>query len=154
MHLKFRPRPSFEQIKVGNDVISFSTLASNLGVIMDETLFYDDHVKKVCRSSFFHLSNISRFRKCLTEKSVEVIIHALITTKLDYCSSLMYALPKRLLSKLQSVQNSVARIVTLSRKYDHVIPLLIQLHWLPVHYRMIFKILLIVSILPIVSTIQ
>ena len=63
---------------------------------MDETLSYDDHVKKVCKSSFFHLRNISRIRKYLTEKSVEVIIHALITTKLDYCNSLMYGLPKRL----------------------------------------------------------
>ena len=53
MHLKFRPRPSFEQIKVGNNVISFSTLASNLGVIMDETLSYDDHVKKFAGRHFF-----------------------------------------------------------------------------------------------------
>ena len=144
MHSKFRPRPSFEQIKVGNDLIPFSPSAPNLGVIMDETLSYDDHVMKVCKSSFFHLRNISRIRKYLTQKSVEVIIHALITTKLDYCNSLMYGLPKRLLSKLQSVQNSAARIVTLSRRHDHITPRLIQLHWLPVHYRIIFKILLIV----------
>ena len=66
MHSKFRPCPSFEQIKVGNDRIPFSPSASNLGVIMDETLFYDGHVKKVCKSSFFHLRNISRIRKYLT----------------------------------------------------------------------------------------
>ena len=100
MHSKFRPRPSFEQIKVGNDLIPFSPSAPDLGVVMDETLSYDDHVMKVCKSSFFHLRNISRIRKYLTQKSVEVIIHALITTKLDYCNSLMYGLPKRLLSKL------------------------------------------------------
>ena len=145
MHSKFRPCPSLrDSIKVGNDLIPFSGSATNLGVIMDETLSYDDHVKKVCKSSFFHLRNISRIRKYLTKKSVEVIIHALITTKLDYCNSLMYGLPKRLLSKLQSVQNSAARIVTLSRKYDHITPLLNQLHWLPVHYRIVFKILLLV----------
>ena len=70
---------------------------------------------------------------------MEVIIHALITTKLDYCNSLMYGLTKRLLSKLQSVQNSAAQIVTLSRKYNHITPLLIQLHWLPIHHRIVFK---------------
>ena len=91
----------------------------------------------------FHLRNIFRFCKYLTKKSVEVIIHVL-TTKVDYCNSLMYGLPKRLLSKLQSIQNSAARIVTLSWKYDHFTPLLIQLHWLPVRYRIVFKILLIV----------
>ena len=84
MHSKFRPCPSLrDSIKVGNDLIPFSGSATNLGVIMDETLSYDDHVKKVCKSSFFHLRNISRIRKYLTKKSVEVIIHALITTKLD-----------------------------------------------------------------------
>ena len=98
MHSKFRPRPSFEQIKVRDNLIPFSRSASNLGVIMDATLSYYDYVKKVCKSSFFHLRNISRIRKYLTGKSVEVIIHALITTKLGHCSSLMYSLPKRLLS--------------------------------------------------------
>ena len=53
MHSKFRPRPLFEQIKVGNDLIPFSPSAPDLGVIMDETLSYDDHVMKVCKSSFF-----------------------------------------------------------------------------------------------------
>ena len=68
MHSKFGPRPSLDQIKVGNDLIPFSGLATNLGVIMDETLSYDDHVKKVCKSSFFHLRNISRICKYLDEK--------------------------------------------------------------------------------------
>ena len=143
-HSKFRPRPSFEQIKVGNDLISFSPSAPNLGVIMDEILSCDDHVVKVCKSSFFHLRNVSRIRKYLTQKSVEVIIHALITTELHYCNSFMYGLPKLLLSKLQSSQNSAAQIVTLFRTHDHISPCLIQLHWVPVHCRIIFKILLIV----------
>ena len=90
------------------------------------------------------MRNISRIRKYLTKKLLEVIIHALITTKLDYCNSLMYGLPKRLPSKLQSVQNSAARIVTLSRKYNDITPLLIQLHWLPVHYRIVFTMFLLV----------
>ena len=54
MHSKFRPHPSFEQIKVGNDLIPFSPSAPNPGVIMDETLSYDDHVVKVRKSSLFH----------------------------------------------------------------------------------------------------
>ena len=106
MHSKSRPRPSLDQIKVGNDLIPFSCSATNLGVIMDETLSYDDHVK-VCKSSLFHLRNISRIRKYLTKNPMEVIIHALITTKLDHCNSLMYGLPKRLLSKLQSCSSKL-----------------------------------------------
>jgi hypothetical protein len=74
------------------------------------------------------MRNICRIRKYLTKDSVEIIIHALITAKLDYCNSLLYGLHKRLISKLQSVQNSAARVVTMSRKYNHITPVLIQLH--------------------------
>ena len=144
IHSKFRPRPQLDHIQVGNELIPFSTSATNLGVIFDETLTFEEHVKKICRSSFFHLRNISRIRKYLTMSSVEVLIHAFVSSKLDYCNSLLYGLPKSLLQKLQSVQNSAARIVTLKPKYDHITPVLIQLHWLPINFRIVFKILLLV----------
>ena len=92
---------------------------------------------KYAKSSFFHLRNISKIRKYLTKESLKVLIHAFVTSKLDYCNSLLYGLPKSLLRKLQSVQNSAARIITLSRKYDHITPVLTQLHWLPVHFRIL-----------------
>ena len=112
--------------------------------IFDETLSFDQHIKQVCKSSFVHLRNISKIRKYLTKESLEVQIHAFATSKLDYCNSLLYVLSKSLLRKLQSVQNSAAHIITLSRKYDHITPVLTQLHWLPVHFRIVFKILLLV----------
>ena len=126
-------------------MIPFSTSASNLCVIMDEALSYDDHFKKVCKSSLFHLRNISRIRKYLTQKSVEVIIHALITTNFDYCNSLnVWPSQTSASSKVTICSKLGCRIATLSKRHDHVTPLLIQLYWLPVHYRIIFKIFLIV----------
>ena len=113
---------------MGNELITFSTSTSNLSVIFDETLSFVQHIKQVCKSSFFHVRNISKIRKYLTKESLEVLIHAFVTSKLDYCNSLLYGLPKSLIRKLQSVQNSAARIVTLSRKYDHTTPALTQLH--------------------------
>ena len=94
------------------------------------------NVKQVCKCFFFHLRNISM-------ECVEILVHAFVTSKLDYCNSLLYGLPKCFLQKLQYVQNSAARLVTLTRKYDHITPTLIELHWLSVHYRIVFKFLLL-----------
>ena len=57
---------------------------------------------------------------------------------------MLYGLPKHLLSRLQSIQNTAARVVTRTRKFDHITPVLKQRHWLPVCYRIIFKIRLLV----------
>ena len=68
-------------------------------------------------------------------------MHAFATSRLDFCNSLYYGLPNRLIKKHQIVQNAAARLISLSRKHDHVTPLLKELHWLPVEYRIQFKIL-------------
>ena len=75
--------------------------------------------------------------------SVEILVHAFVSSKLDYCNSLSYNIPKYLLNKLQFEQNTAARQITCSRKYDHTTPILIDLHWLPIAKRIKFKILLL-----------
>ena len=67
-----------------------------------------------------------------------------MTTNLDYCKAILYGLPKVLLNCLQLVQNRAAHKVTFTRRYEHVIPSLTDLHWLPVEYRIIYKTLLFV----------
>ena len=79
-----------------------------------------------------HLTNISKIRTYLDRESTEAIIHAFVTTNLDYCNAILYGLPKVLLNRLQLVQNRAARILTFTRKYEHKTPSLIDLHWLPV----------------------
>ena len=79
----------------------------------------------------------------MTEHRCKTLAHAFVMSTLDYCNSLLYGLPKYLIIKLQRAQNAVARLITNTRKYDHIIPALHNLHWLPVFYRIYFKILVI-----------
>ena len=95
-----------------------------------------------CITIFIALSYM--IRHYLDTDSLLILVHAFITSKLDFCNSLLIGLPKCRLKRLQSVQNAAARLVSGSRKYDHISPVLHQLHWLPVDKRIIYKILLMV----------
>ena len=101
------------------------------------------HVNNVCTSAFYHLCTISRIRKYLSTQTTEIPIHAFVTSKLDHCNSLLYNVPKNVIKKLQSVQNAAAILITRSREYHHITPILLDLHRLPFSERVKFKILLL-----------
>ena len=91
-------------------------------------------------SSHYHIRNIAKIRKYIDEESAKIVVHTFVTAKLDSCNFLLYGLPQHLILRLQSIQNTAARAVTRTRKFDHIAPVLKQLHWLPVRYRIVFKI--------------
>ena len=70
-----------------------------------------------------------------------MVLHTSVTSTIDYCNGLLYGLLDCEIAKLQRVQNAAARLLMSSKKYDHITPILINLHWLPVRYRINFKIL-------------
>ena len=140
---KHLPRPILQEISVVNETIRSSQKARNIGVIFDHHFRFNEHIASICKSSFYHLRNISNIRKYLSSTTTEILVHAFVSSKLDHCNSLLYGLPNCLIKKLQHVQNAAARLITLSRKHEHITPILLNLHWLPVNYRIIFKILLI-----------
>ena len=85
-----------------------------------------------------------KIRKCITEDAAKIMVNSMITSKLDYCNAILYGLPNCDLDKLYSVQKLAAWLITGIRKYDHITPLLKQLHWLPVKRRIEYKIVLLV----------
>ena len=87
--------------------------------------------------------NIRHIRKSLTSECTEKLIHAFITSRLDYCNSLLYGVPDHHMQKLQRVMNASARLIFCAPKHCHITPLLQQLHWLPIRLCVWFKILLI-----------
>ncbi len=71
------------------------------------------------------------------------LINTFVFTRIDYCNALLAGASKATLNKLQVVQNSAARILTRTRMRDHITPVLESLHWLPVSFRVDFKILML-----------
>ena len=137
---------TFSHLQVGSSVIHVSPSTSavkNLGVWLDCRLNMLTHINKISSSAFYYLYNIRRIRKFLTRQSTESLVHAFITSKLDYCNSLLYGLPSVHIAKLQRVQNTAARLVTGLPRTCYITPVLSSLHWLPVVYRIQFKILLL-----------
>ena len=72
-------------------------------------------------------------------------MHALVTSRLDNCNAVLFGLPDYLIKRLQYVLNAAARLVSLTNEYDHITPVMMQLHWLPVKERINFKILLTIA---------
>uniref|UniRef100_A0A3P9CSH2 Reverse transcriptase domain-containing protein n=1 Tax=Maylandia zebra TaxID=106582 RepID=A0A3P9CSH2_9CICH len=115
----------------------------NLGVIFDSSLGLDSHVKSLSRSCFFHLRNISKLRHMVSLAELEKIVHAFVSSRLDYCNSLFTSLDKSCRSRLQAIQNAAARLLTRSSKRAHITPILCSLHWLPIDFRIHFKIIVL-----------
>ena len=131
-------------IKIGDSQIMPSNQARNLGIIFDSSMSLKPHISNIVRSSVFQIRNIGNIRKYLNHSATEQLIHAFITSRLDNGNSLLFGLPANQLYRLQRIQNTAARILTLSKSSCHITPILKKLHWLPVKYRIVFKILLTV----------
>ena len=77
-------------------------------------------LNSACKSALYDPRNIFRIRKFPSLKTTEILVHVSVSSKLDHCNSLLYNVPKYAVKKLQSVQNAAARLITCSRKHDHI----------------------------------
>ena len=132
------------EFQVGQEKINPSNSCRNLGVMFDSHMKMESQVQSVCRSVNFHLRSIRSVRNSLTDEATAQLVHSLITSRLDYCNSLLYGLPDTQIIRLQRLQNIAARIVARCPKAEHITPVLYKLHWLPVRMRILFKLLLVV----------
>ena len=141
---KYQPHPPpLESIRVNDSIVHQSSVVRNLGVWFDASMFMQEHITRVVQASYLSIRNIYRIRAVLTPDSLKTVVHAFITARIDYCNSLLVGLPDASISRLQRIQNIAARLVVGAHKHDHITPILHQLHWLPVKYRIDFKVLLL-----------
>ncbi len=116
--------------------------ARNLGVVIDDKLNFSDHITKTARSCRFALYNIKKIRPFLSEHATQLLVQALVLSRLDYCNALLGGLPTSCNKPLQLIQNAAARLIFNEPKRTHVTPLFINLHWLPIAARIKFKALM------------
>jgi hypothetical protein len=136
-----RDRIPFASVRVGDARIPFSDSVKTLGVVLDCDLSMHEQISKIVKTCFFHIRSLSKARPYLTQKAACHVAVSLILSKLDYCNSLLANLPQTEIKRLQAVQNAAARVVTKSKKSDHISPVLSKLHWLPVQERINHKVL-------------
>ncbi len=125
--------PSFHHnftFQLGTSTITPSKTARNLGVMIDDQLTLSDHIAKSIRSCRFVLFNTMKIRSFLSEHATQLIVLALVLSRLDYCNALLAGLPVSSIKPLQLIQNVAARFIFNEPKIMHVTPLFINLHWL------------------------
>ena len=124
-----------------NTVVTPATHARNLGFLIDNNLTLDQQISALSRTCSYHLRDLRRIRTTLDFKTASTIATSLVHSKLDYCNSLYLNLPAYHITKLQVIQNNMARAVTSKRKFDHITPTLRSLHWLKIKQRIQYKII-------------
>ena len=112
---------------------------------MDSQLTMRTHVQTICRTSFYQLRQLRVVRRSLSVSACTALVHAFITSRLDYCNSLLAGIGEGLINQLQSVVRVAARLVLRRRKFDPIsVDIRDLLHWLPIHQRINFKLGLLV----------
>ena len=137
--------PRITGVDVGGCRITPQPTVRDIGIFLDSGMDMTMQVTRTCQAAYFQLHNIAKIRHCLTIAACETIVHGLVTSKLDYGNAVLFSINGRLMQKLQRVQNSAARVITQQRRRDHlhITPVSIALHWLPVPWRITYKILVL-----------
>ena len=135
---------NLNDITVGDTVVEAKSVVQNRGSWFDRNLDMASHISKQWASAFYHLHNISQIHRFLSTDTTKALVHAFVTSRVDYCNSLLYGLPASQLNKVQRILNAAAGLVCRAARYCHITLLLYELHWLLVSQRISFKILLFV----------
>jgi hypothetical protein len=134
---------STSSIIIGNHQIPASSSVRNIGVMFDAEMKMEKQINQICKNAWHHLYRISKICSFMTHEQKTSVVHAYVTSKLDNCNAVLFGIPEKQLAKLQRIQNAAARLLTKSKKFDHITPILRLLHWLPISQRIIFKLLLL-----------
>ena len=132
-------------IMVGTDAVAPVQSVRDLGIYIDSDVSMSTHITKTTSSCFAVLRQIRSIRRSVTRPILLSLVVSLVLSRLDYGIATLSGLPSQQLDRLQSVLNAAARLVYSARKFDHITPLLRELHWLRVPERIAFRQAVLVS---------
>ena len=129
---------------IGTSNIKIVPVLRNLGVYIDSNLTMKNQISNTVKVCNHHLRNIAFIRKYLNEDTLKMLIHNHAISRLDYCNAIYHKLPNILLKKLQNIQNRAARLIKKIPLCERITPALMELQWLPMKARIIYKICLLI----------
>ena len=128
-----------------NIVVGDKPVVRDFGVVLDSELTIKRHINQVARNCFYYIRRLKQIRRFLGPEVMVKLVTSLIFSRLDYCNAVLAALPISTISPLRHrVQNVAARLVAQLRPRDHVTSAMRDLHWLPVKYRITYKLCLFI----------
>ena len=127
-------------ITIGNAQIPFKQSAKNLGITLDSHLSMNAHVSNIARTCYFELRRLASIRRFLTSTATATLLSAFVSSRIDYCNSLLFGSTHDVTSQLQRTQNYAARVILRLPKSSSIAIHLRSLHWLPVKVRSTYKI--------------
>ena len=130
--------PADKTLQLHDSTLTASTTVRNLGVQLDSELNFDDQAR-CCVKACYHRCRILQIRRHVDNDCLRSLIHAFITSRLDYCNSLYARCNASVLQRLQHVQNCAARYILNAPPRSPSLPLLHHLHWLPIESRIWYK---------------
>ena len=133
---------NFDKLHYNGLEIFPCTQVKNLGVIFDSKLSFNDQISSVIRRCNFSLFNIKNIKKHISQPLLIKVIHSEILSRIDYCNSLYFQLPKYQLKRMQTIINRAVRIIYSLPYRAHITEYMKDLHWLPLGPRIDFKYIL------------
>ena len=109
-----RSESRVDDVTVAGVTVPVTRTVKSLGVTIDNTLSFDDHVNNVCKAAHFHIRALRHIRRCVSVDDAKTVATALVSSRLDYCKSILYGTSSSNLNKPQRVQNALARTVVMT----------------------------------------
>ena len=110
-----------DSILVLSSTVTTVASARDLGVV-DSQCTKSANVSSTCQSAYCQLRQLRPVVRSLSVDVAKTAVQSFVSTRLDYCNSLMYDIAEGLMQRLQAVQNAAAGLITSARLRDHILP--------------------------------